>query len=484
MNGRSKAFFDFDAFRMDIEERTLRRNGEIVVLTPRVFDILMTLIENHGETVEKDVLMQRVWPDTFVEEGNLHHHVSVLRKTLGDDPRGQRLIKTIPKRGYRFTGQVRQTIEADENVRIGTLSRGELLISEETREGFWTTSRIAILAAGLIIISFVAAWATMRYQNGVAAASHGSKITDDAADLEKGRALWQTRNPADLHQATLLLERAVEFDPTSARVHAALADAYAFDYTNWKKAEDEANQAITLDATLGEPHATLGFVRTFWKWELLSAEPEFKRAEELSPNYGTTHQWYALNLVATAHGDAALAEIRRAVELEPDSVSINADLCHVLYYNRMYDAALAQCKKVTATTPLFVPAHQYLFEIYFQKKMYDEAVTEFLAAEDIENATGSSTESDRKRELRAAYEKGGIRGFLSTLAERSSGSAADCYRLAQINARLGEDDKALDWLYKAYDVRDFNFIFLQMDPVFERFHDDPRLAALKDRLLR
>ena len=87
----------FDRFRVEVEERRLTRNGAAVTLTSRDFDILLALIENSGQTVGKNDLMETIWEDTFVEEGNLNRHVSTLRKVLGDDPREQRFIKTIPK---------------------------------------------------------------------------------------------------------------------------------------------------------------------------------------------------------------------------------------------------------------------------------------------------------------------------------------------------------------------------------------------------
>src|SRR5436190_1410134 len=118
MDDRPKYFYEFDGFRVEVEERRLFQNGRMIALTPRVFDILLALIANSGQTVEKEKLLEMVWPDTFVEESNLHHHVSTLRKVLGDDPQGQRLIKTIPKRGYRFTGNVRRVTKEADQVKI------------------------------------------------------------------------------------------------------------------------------------------------------------------------------------------------------------------------------------------------------------------------------------------------------------------------------------------------------------------------------
>jgi tetratricopeptide (TPR) repeat protein len=104
-----------------------------------------------------------------------------------------------------------------------------------------------------------------------------------------------------------------------------------------EKGVAEANEAIRIDPSLGEPHASIGFVRMFWEWRFADAEAEFKQAIELSPNYATAHQWYAINFAAAARKDSAMAEIDRALELEPASVAINSDRCQILYFAHRSD---------------------------------------------------------------------------------------------------------------------------------------------------
>jgi DNA-binding winged helix-turn-helix (wHTH) protein/TolB-like protein/Tfp pilus assembly protein PilF len=96
--------YEFGRFRLKTAERVLLREGELVPLTPKVFDILVTLVEHGGQVVAKDDLMKRVWPNTFVEEGNLTQNISLLRKALGESPGGVQFIETVPRRGYRFVG--------------------------------------------------------------------------------------------------------------------------------------------------------------------------------------------------------------------------------------------------------------------------------------------------------------------------------------------------------------------------------------------
>jgi DNA-binding winged helix-turn-helix (wHTH) protein/TolB-like protein len=99
--------YQFGSFRVDPIHRVLRKDGETVALQPKTFDLLLLLVENNGEALEKDELMQKLWPDTVVEESNLSQNIYILRKVLGTGPDGHKYIQTIPKRGYRFTADVR-----------------------------------------------------------------------------------------------------------------------------------------------------------------------------------------------------------------------------------------------------------------------------------------------------------------------------------------------------------------------------------------
>src|SRR6516162_9028872 len=110
MGLQTARLFEFENFLLDERERQLLRNGEPVPLTPKAFDTLVLLLENGGHAVEKDALMQRVWPDAFVEEATLAQNIRTLRKALGQPASGGQYIETIPKHGYRFVATVRQSL--------------------------------------------------------------------------------------------------------------------------------------------------------------------------------------------------------------------------------------------------------------------------------------------------------------------------------------------------------------------------------------
>jgi DNA-binding winged helix-turn-helix (wHTH) protein/dipeptidyl aminopeptidase/acylaminoacyl peptidase len=100
----SSKSYEFGPFRVDVEQSTLLQDGRPIPLTPKAFDTLVLLVENAGRLLEKEAMMERLWPGTFVEEANLANNISLLRKALGDSGN---LIQTVPRRGYRFIGELR-----------------------------------------------------------------------------------------------------------------------------------------------------------------------------------------------------------------------------------------------------------------------------------------------------------------------------------------------------------------------------------------
>jgi DNA-binding winged helix-turn-helix (wHTH) protein/tetratricopeptide (TPR) repeat protein len=101
-----RSFYEFDGFRLDPVRRRLLRAGHPVPLTPKAFSILLALIEKRGEVMEKEELIQKVWPDSYVTEANLTQNISSLRKALGERANDHRYVVTVPGRGYSFVADV------------------------------------------------------------------------------------------------------------------------------------------------------------------------------------------------------------------------------------------------------------------------------------------------------------------------------------------------------------------------------------------
>lgn len=145
---QDKRFYIFGVFRIDVTERVLLNEKGSVPLTPKAFDLLLFLVENSGHILEKEELMKQVWPDSFVEENNLAQNISTLRKALG--PGGAKFIETVPKRGYRFGAEVRETGFESADLVVREHTRSRIVINEEILEPDLSAPGIDLLAGGTI----------------------------------------------------------------------------------------------------------------------------------------------------------------------------------------------------------------------------------------------------------------------------------------------------------------------------------------------
>ena len=125
-----RTIYGFDEFRIDTQKRRLGREGEVIPLTSKAFDLLLALVESGGREISKDELMQRVWPDQIVEDANLTVTMSHLRKALGEKANEHRFIVTIPGRGYRFIADVIDLAEPRELI-IESKSASQVTVEEE-----------------------------------------------------------------------------------------------------------------------------------------------------------------------------------------------------------------------------------------------------------------------------------------------------------------------------------------------------------------
>ena len=148
-------FYRFGEFTVDGEQKVLLHNGKRVALTPKVFDTLLILVMNGERIIEKDELMSRLWPDTFVEESNLTFNIKQLRKALGDSAKQPRFIETVAKRGYRFIAHL-----DDQNIDVATTVPPQL-----THSSFPRTYAIAVIALLVIATGAAVLWLTVHRSN-------------------------------------------------------------------------------------------------------------------------------------------------------------------------------------------------------------------------------------------------------------------------------------------------------------------------------
>ena len=117
MNSDSARFFEFGDYRLDARKRLLLKNGEQVQISPRIFDLLLVLVQNEGEILTHDDLLDKVWDGMFVEQSNLKKSVSALRHILGEHPDERLYVQTVPRRGYCFVAPVNAVFETGPNGR-------------------------------------------------------------------------------------------------------------------------------------------------------------------------------------------------------------------------------------------------------------------------------------------------------------------------------------------------------------------------------
>jgi DNA-binding winged helix-turn-helix (wHTH) protein/TolB-like protein/tetratricopeptide (TPR) repeat protein len=146
--------YEFGDFRIDTIERSIESAGRRIPLAPKALDVLMVLIESRGRIVDRDELMRKVWPNTFVEGNNLAFNISVLRKLFGESGTAPRYIETVPKRGYRFVAEVRE-VDSEKAVPLNaTEPQAGMVTQRSGLRPFWP----ATLALFIVAIALVAVW--------------------------------------------------------------------------------------------------------------------------------------------------------------------------------------------------------------------------------------------------------------------------------------------------------------------------------------
>ena len=305
----------------------------------------------------------------------------------------------------------------------------------------------------------------------------------------KGRYFWNKRTIEGMNKGVGYFSEAVEKDPSYALAYVGLADSYSLlsDYGGlppkeaYPQAKKAAMRAVELDERLAEAHATLAYIKTGYDWDWPGAEEEFRRAIELNPNYETAHQWYAEYLSGMGRHEEAIAEIRRAREINPLSLIINAVEVSVLCIAREYDQGISQGQKALEMDPHFAEVYGYLRRCYDGKGMYREAITarqtrRKLAGHDAKE-TAALREAAAATSARVYWQK-----RLEQEVEESKQELSSAFEVAEILAQLGERDRALAWLERAYEERSFMMLYLKVAPNLDPLRSDSRYADLLRRV--
>jgi DNA-binding winged helix-turn-helix (wHTH) protein len=448
--------FEFSDFILAPKERLLLCDGEPIALTGKAFDLLVALVRRSGHLVSKNDLLCTVWPDTVVEEVNLTVNISALRKALDRGGNGKEVIQTVPTRGYRFiipvkTRDVAVALELQDSSRQLRMQ----LSDQERRQ----------LVAPV------------------------TENADAYRAYLQGRHDWNQRSDEGLKRAIASFQRAVYLDPRFAAAYSGLADCYAaLGYLSYAAPVDafptsrrHATKALELDATLAEPHASLGLVKLYFDWDWVGADAEFQRAIMLNPDYAPTHEWYSIYLLAAGRTSEAFSEIQLARQRDPLSLPINADLGFHHYYMGRYDEALKQLKFVLEMNRNFPPAHLWLGRTFQELGKFDDALSEFRQVEEVLGEWPVSIAA-RGFVAAAAGRTGEAQQILAELEQLASRKFVTSYGSALVHAGLGQNDAAFARLNEAFHERSHWLVWLRLDPRWNTLRPDARFAELVSRM--
>jgi DNA-binding winged helix-turn-helix (wHTH) protein/Tfp pilus assembly protein PilF len=559
VNGEEKHVYRFKSFQLDVAERQLLNNGVSVPLMPKVFDVLVVLVDRSGHLVEKDELLRIVWADSFVEEANIARIIHALRKILGEDDNGTKFIETVAKKGYRFVAEVREKSEtiailpfkplvaenrnaalelgmADtlitklgggeeiavrpfsairryNSVEQDSLIAGRELNVDAVLDGTIQTSgeRIRISAKLLRVGDGMQLWAgqfdekftdiftvqdsiservatALKIRLGNAEKKRPTENVEAYQLYMKGRyhALNLTR--AETDKGIAYFKQAMELDPNYALAYVGLSQSYlpmalTSGLPSWEvvpKAKAAALRAIEIDETLAEAHAALGFTIFWYDWDWQAAEKEYLRALELDPNSSEAHVGYAHLLSNTARHEQAFAEIKLSRELDPVALLTGALEGQFLFFAGRSDEALDRLSKTIDLNPNFWLSHLFISDVYTDTGMYAEAVAASKKAGELSG--NSQSQAYRAYALARSGKPEEARSLLDELLKLSNERYVPPYNFAVVYNGLGESDKALDCLEKAFAEKNVLMVFLKVEPKWNNLRSEPRFINLMKRM--
>ena len=308
----------------------------------------------------------------------------------------------------------------------------------------------------------------------------------------QGQQAWNLRSKEGSLRGIEEFQRAVEIDPNYAPAYAGLARAYALspvygflsELEAMPKAGDAASRAIVLDDSLAESHTMMAFFKAHYEYDWPAAEREFQLALKLNPSDPYAHLFYSNSCLSPlGRHDEAIREMKKAIELDPFSSRVQSFLGRTYLWARRYDDALAHLQKITQVFPSFAIDHQRLAHLYtyrgeFDKAIAEETRTRILAGEDPRDVV------KLEDALRQAFASRGPRGYWEKLLElsRRSDNPPEAYTvrdgLAILYARLGDKEKALQTLERAYKERQVHMTEIGVEPAFDVLRSEPRFQEL------
>jgi len=305
----------------------------------------------------------------------------------------------------------------------------------------------------------------------------------------KGRYFWNRRYEGGLQKGIEFFQQAIEKDPLYALAYVGMADCYILlGHFGWlppkeayPRARTAAEKALEIDDKLAEAHTSMGWIRTFYDWDWVGAEEEFKRALNLNPNYATGYEWYAVSLAPMERLDEASILLKRALELDPLSLMISTVVGLGLYWARQYDEALDQYRRTLEMDPNFSLAYLFQGFNFVGKEMWKEAIASlkrFVALSmnspigigHLGLAYALSGQTDEALKMLDQLNELSIKRYVSSLYK------------ALIYGGLGKKDQAFEYLDKAYDERESWMATLKTAPFMDNLRSDLRFTVLLKKI--
>jgi len=306
----------------------------------------------------------------------------------------------------------------------------------------------------------------------------------------RGRFFWNKRTSADMKTALGYFEQAASVDPNYAVAYAGMADCYLLlplygggvPAEMYPKAIAMAQKAISLDPTLGEPHASLGLVHSLFDFDFAASVREFEEAIRLNSNYAIAHHWFGdSTLPALGQFDRANAEAKRALELDPLSLVMITDAGAVYWITGRYQEAVAQFRKALEMDPRNYTAHWQLGQALECIGDLPGAIAEYEKSTQLDDdplplgllAAAKAKARDRPAAL----------AILNRIQEIAKERYVPDYSFALIHLALGQKDEALQWLQSSYAKQQPDLNWIRVDPDLRPLHGDPRFEALAENIV-
>lgn len=297
--------------------------------------------------------------------------------------------------------------------------------------------------------------------------------------------LWKL-TPGDLDIAEKYFDLALEQDPSYAPAYAGRAWVWAargqFSYAPLEetrpKAKAAALRALELDEDLAGAHEVLAGIKSWIDWDWEGAWESWRRAIELNPNVATAQVLYAHFLMIVGHGEEALGHSQRAVALDPFNPLLHGWYAYVLYMQRRYEEAIAEAREALFLQPGFPVATSVLWMAMHEVEGMENESFEF--AKSFVRVVYDDTRLDTA--LDEGYARGGYAEAMKRAAEaliaRLPEVVCKPLDIANFYAMAGEKDKALEWLEKAFEVRDSELPYIGCYRCYDYLRPDARFQHL------